>query len=116
MHPSVLWSRVSVSVTERVTAIHFLKDTIFTFMGDLAAIHCMSIYFNSGMFISKKLLVLVVRSFIFTVITSIKDLQLSILSMVLYVFTMLNLLSSTNASVLFSAYFRTPVTVKQTSY
>ena len=89
MHPSVLWRRVSVSVTERVTVIYFLKDKIFTFMGDLAAIHCMNIYFNSGMFVSKILLVLVIRSFIFTVITSIEDLQLSILSMVPYVFTML---------------------------
>ena len=55
LQPSTLCSRVSVFVTERVAVICSLKDIVFTLTGDLAVIHCLSNYFNSGMFISIKI-------------------------------------------------------------
>ena len=39
--PTILRSRISVFVTERVAAVHFLKDKLFILMGDLVVIHCL---------------------------------------------------------------------------
>ena len=51
LQPTVLCTRVSAFVTERMTVIHSLKDAVFFLTWDLAIIYCLSSYFSSGILI-----------------------------------------------------------------
>ena len=106
----------SVFVTERITIIYSLKDCVITLIGELADIHCLSIYSSNTMFISKKV------GFTYAFFQRYYN----------FVYRILAVIHLSNRTVHFSdvkicchptlpmhfisVYFRTPVTVKQNSY
>ena len=69
-----------------MAVIHCLKVTVFILTGELAVNHCLSNSFSRSIFISRKKFLPAMCSFKGTVIISIKYLQPSIPSRVLYIF------------------------------
>ena len=109
MQQSIPCSSGSVFVTGRMAVIHFLKGSVFILIGEFAlATH---VYFQ-------KMLVPTMRPFKGTTIIYTEYSEPSTVSTVLYiVFTDVKVCShSVLSTPLLSAYFRTPVTVKQISY
>ena len=69
-----------------MVVIHSSKSSVFILIGELAVIHCLRISSSSTMFISKKRLAPVMRSFKGTITIYIEYSQPFILSTVLYIF------------------------------